>query len=303
MLYKNLNITRYLEKVIELLEISPLENQFQDFIVYPVIESVLLSKPINDLDLVDCHNFAQYNTQAHDRCNYSVLVRAVPDLLIAKDFFYYNRGSDIRDRLKPIAAVEVKVPNTREITAGDKKSVYSGDLYREILPTLFKCKKYILTNIQRWDFLNVANVRDENLLSDISDYVRILELCGFDKATDYENAKEDGKLTRKIRQEVLERKWKDAQQNPDRNGVIAEIIESEREPSEKAFSKMLSTADTKYEQHIKNFVDASLDAAKSVDIIKSPFPPAADRCALSVSDFQYDPDALDLLFTRLKSFL
>ena len=85
MFSRHLNINWYLEKIIDLLEISPLENQFQDFLVYPIIDSIL--SEIKDIQLIDCHNFRQFNTKDHNRCKYSVLVKAVLDLLLAKNFF------------------------------------------------------------------------------------------------------------------------------------------------------------------------------------------------------------------------
>lgn len=85
-----LSINWYLEKTMDLLEVSPLENQFQDLIVYPILDAIIHKVSICDIDLVNCHNFRQYNTKSHDRRSYSVLVKEVPDLLIAENFFFNN---------------------------------------------------------------------------------------------------------------------------------------------------------------------------------------------------------------------
>ena len=309
----NLNITWYLEKMIGLLETSPLENQFQDYIIYPVIESVLNSSEVNDIELIDCHNFAQYNTSSHNRCRYSVLVRAVPDLLLAKDFFYYNRDSGENnapyEALNTIAAVEVKVPNSREMQIKSGKSLYSNALYKEILPTLFKCGKYILTNVRRWDFFDSSRIDNAHLLNDISEYMNILELCGFDNATDYSTVIVKDKKDKKPKADVLERKWNEAVVFANKYEQIAEIIKREKRPSKGAFNKILNAADSIFEQQIKEYVDASLDSSRSVDIVNNPGFLSVDRhrspssYITSVSDIQYDANALNELFTKLNSFI
>lgn len=200
-----LSINWYLEKTIELLEISPLENQFQDFIVYPILASIIKSNEIQELELVDCHNFSQFNTDGHNRCKYSVLVKAVPDLIIAKDFFYHNRDKQVFDALRTVASIEVKEPNHRWMLDRYVKSTGEGEeyvdgLYLELLPSLFKNKKLILTNIRRWDFFDVSNITDAALIEKIRLYIEILELCGFDNSTDCEpnnSCTEDGKKNRR----------------------------------------------------------------------------------------------------------
>lgn len=72
-----LSINWYLEKTIDLLEMSPLENQFQDFIVYPILDYIIHLNEVCEADVIDCHNFRQYNTVLHDRRKYSVLVKSV----------------------------------------------------------------------------------------------------------------------------------------------------------------------------------------------------------------------------------
>lgn len=64
---------------------------------------------------------------------------------------------------------------------------YSDALYLELLPSLVKNKKLILTNIRKWELFSAEKVKDKELIHRIELYVRVLEMCGFDLCTDYEN--------------------------------------------------------------------------------------------------------------------
>lgn len=88
LLNRNYSLTWFEEKYIDLLEMSPREDSFQDLIVYPLIDSILANKIMNEYDIVDSKNFRQFNTIEHDRRKYSVLTKAVPDMLICKGFFF-----------------------------------------------------------------------------------------------------------------------------------------------------------------------------------------------------------------------
>ena len=60
MLNRRYSLTWFQEKYIDLLEISPREDSFQDFIVYPMIDALLSARSINDYEIVDSKNFRQY---------------------------------------------------------------------------------------------------------------------------------------------------------------------------------------------------------------------------------------------------
>ena len=197
-----LSLNWYLEKTMDLLEMCPLEDQFQDFIVYPILEEVIHSADLCDCDLVDCHNFKQFNTQKHDRTKYSVLAKAVPDLLIARNFFYNNADRRVYDALEPIAAIEVKEPNgdtmidkvvDKGIYPGNKEIIakancegatcaeYGDYLCAEILPNLVRNGKLVLTNIRKWEVFDVRNVNkkgNEYLIENIHRYMSELDEIG-----------------------------------------------------------------------------------------------------------------------------
>lgn len=268
--------------MIDLLEISPLENQFQDLIVYPVLDYIIHMNEICEVDIVDCHNFRQFNTVRHDRRKYSVLVKAVPDLLIAKDFFYNNRETRVFDALRSIASVEVKEPNNNWMldkvvsteNSGTSEPEYHDKLYLEIIPNLIKNRKLILTNVRRWEIFSVDKVNDKDLVEEMLLYVKELELCGSDSATDYKIDKEK------------ERK--------------------EEQPIDKTVREL----DEKYLPRIKEFIKKSHE--KTWDIIKRPGVLSVNRNIYaeinesditSVSDINYNLEIWYELFEGLKSFL
>lgn len=313
-----LSLSWYLEKTIELLKISPLENQFQDFIVYPILDSIINSNEIQELDLVNCHNFRQFNTACHNRCKYSVLVKAVPDLIIAKDFFYHNRDKQVFEALRTVASIEIKEPNytgmlNKYVKSTDKGKEYADSLYRELLPSLFKNKKSILTNIRRWDFFDVSNVTDDALIDKIQLYVKILELCGFDASTDYEpdnSCNEDGNTRRgrkKLKRIVMDERWNELKEIED----LKEKIESINTELEKQhFDDIVKFADKKYIDEIKSYIQEA--HIKSVDIILSKetlyvnqsfIGNMSDAGITSVSDLNYNCSKWDELFKEISKFV
>ena len=137
-----------------------------------------------------------------------ILSKAIPDLLIAKDFFYDNRDKKIYNSMQSIASVEVKEPNSGEMLNkhvnnenDENKKEYDDQLYIQILASLVKNKKLILTNIRKWEFFDNSLIHDKDLDADIKIYVEILEACGFDSDTDYEN-----RLTKELKIGVIESK-------------------------------------------------------------------------------------------------
>ena len=187
LLNRNYSLTWFEEKYIDLLEMSPREDSFQDLIVYPLIDSILANKIMNEYDIVDSKNFRQFNTIEHDRRKYSVLTKAVPDMLIAKDFFYKNRNPKIQELLQVRLTFEIKEPNSNEMLNGSLKGdcgkYYKNSLYLEIVPSLWKNGRSILTNLRRWHFFDIAGMKDkkyDELRNEIKEYILIQELCGFD---------------------------------------------------------------------------------------------------------------------------
>ena len=77
----------YLKKFNLLTQTSPREDSFQDLIIYPLIDSILQLTLHQEFDFVDSKNFIKNNTKIHDSRAYSLLTKAVPDMLIAKNFF------------------------------------------------------------------------------------------------------------------------------------------------------------------------------------------------------------------------
>ena len=206
---RELSIDWYLERAISLLKMSPLETQYQSYIVYPILEEILQTEN-RDCDLVDCHNFRQFNTNNHDRTKYSVLAKAVPDLLIAKNFFFNNKDKHVYDALESIVAVEVKEPNSsamldrvisiekasEEITSNNHSvKEYSDGLYTEILPNLVKNGKLILTNIRKWETFDVSEVKDDKLRKQINNYLNELT----NVANKYNNANERKKISEEVK--------------------------------------------------------------------------------------------------------
>ena len=202
----------YMKTATDLFEVSPLEDQFQNLLVYPFLERIVSGK--DDIKVIDCHNFRQFNTNAHTRCDYSVLVKAVPDLLIARNFVYHNRDNNKNDKentkcksMEIIAAVEVKAPNSNCMTKKKEKAggdnEYKNSLYLELFPSLYKNKKIIFTNICQWDFYDWEQVQDSKLKSRLDKYMEILEFCGFDNGADYVTINRK----REIKAEILDKKW------------------------------------------------------------------------------------------------
>ena len=308
-----LSINWYIEKTIELLEISPLENQFQDFIVYPILDSIIKSETIQELDLIDCHNFRQFNTECHNRCKYSVLVKAVPDMIIAKDFFYYNRNEQVYNALKMVASIEVKEPNNSWMLDKYVKSIkeqeeYDDRLYLELVPSLFKNRKTILTNIRKWEFFDVTNVTDLDLGEQIKLYVKILELCGFDATTDYQWGA-DGKKSRKrvLKKDVINTRWNELKEI----GALKEKIETIDEALEKKhFDEIVNFVDEKYMNAIKTYIQSA--HIQTVDIITSKGQLMVNQCfsenldgagISSVSDLNYDCLKWDQLLKEIREFV
>lgn len=185
MLNRRYSLTWFQEKYIDLLEISPREDSFQDFIVYPMIDALLSARSINDYEIVDSKNFRQFNTKEHDRRKYSVLTKAVPDMLIAKNFYYRNRKQDIQEQLQVKIAIEIKEPNSdemlnRNLKGENRNGYYKDSLYLQIIPALLKNGKAMLTNLRRWQFFDITKLKNEVLMESIREYVLIQELCGFD---------------------------------------------------------------------------------------------------------------------------
>lgn len=336
------NITWYLEKMIELLCFSPKEDQFQSYLIYPIIEEVINKKKESiNIELIDCHNFAQDNTKTHTRYKYSVLSKAIPDLLIARNFFYNNRDEKIYNSMQSIASVEVKVPNSVEMlnkyvnSKGDKsKKEYNDQLYIQILASLVKNNKVILTNARKWEFFDNSLINDEKLAlnveiktlnEDIKRYVEIIEICGFDSYTDYKNPK-----TKELKKDVIESKKKllieviskisnnTTEEESKFQVELKELLKKARDITTKDdFNKIINDADKQYIQKIKKYI--KLSHIKTIDIIKKGEPEkkmevygssfdqmmeADDTEYVSgIQDIKYNLESFDDLKLELEKFL
>ena len=297
--------------MIDLLEMCPLENQFQDFIVYPVLDEIIHKISLSDLELVDCHNFRQYNTESHDRRNYSVLVKAVPDLLIAKNFFYRNRKKEIFDLLSVCVAVEVKEPNNNWMLGRnlvkDESLVQSKDykdyLYVELLSSLVKNKKVILTNIRKWEIYNIDVVNEPELRKQIQIYVNAIELCGFDSFTDYKPSEKNSRI--KVLKECVVKERVEKLKNINE---ITDVLSGLQLIDKDSFDELVKKLDKKYMDQIKEFVRKS--HVQTWNIINDNDVLEVDRYAsindnhiTVLSDLNYDMDEWSSLKTGLYQFI
>lgn len=307
----NYSLNRYLEKVIDLLEMSPLENQFQDFIVYPILDGIIHESKVCEIDLVDCHNFRQYNTQGHDRRRYSVLVKAVPDLLVAKDFFYNNRDDKIYNALNVIASIEIKEPNNtwmldrilRVEGTNDKSKEYKDDLFLELLPSLIKNRKVILTNIRKWEFFDIDRIKDEKLLEAILVYMAAIELCGFDSFTDYEPSMENPRI--KILKSNVIRERID---KLNKIQEIKDIVKQIEFKGKESFDELVKKLDKKYIYQIKEIVRKAhvhtwniINTKGELNVDRYNF--SNDNSITSVCDIDYSLNEWDELLAGLTQFI
>lgn len=300
----------YLQKVMDLLEISPWENQFQNLLVYPVLEEALSG----GMKVVDCHNFRQYNTKRHARNQYSVLAKAVPDLLIAKNFVYYNRIIDGGENkiITPndqeiVAAIEVKAPNSEEMCnrSLDGSKEYSKALYLEIFSSLYKNKKVILTNARRWEFFEWKGI-DDDLKSRLDEYISILELCAGDDGNDgVEKQEIEHKIREKkeLKEEEKDKIWKFL------SGIFKEKKISVI--NKKNLITIVNSVDHTYFEDIKKCIKSTKIC--SIDIISNNCELMVDRYdnppiqegkkIKSIADFKLGKHELADLYRQLDSFI
>lgn len=189
--YIKINDTWFKTELIKILETNRREDAYQAYIIYPILECVL--KKISryffgSYELIDTHAFKQRNTKEHDRSYYSSLAMAVPDLIIAEDFLFYNR---IEDHAKYAIAVEIKEVNSPEMLnkSFDKKNMYDLNLLIQLLPQLWKNQSVILTNLRVWEFIKIKN--KNNFDKNICNYMKIIGICGIDSSTIDLNSKYD----------------------------------------------------------------------------------------------------------------
>lgn len=324
------NVIWYLEKMIELLCVSPYEKQFQSYLVYPILEEIInKKKKFIDIELIDCHNFKKENTKTHTRCKYSILSKAVPDLLLASNFFYNNRDEETYNYMHPIASVEVKEPNNDEMlnrcvnSNKDKsKEEYKDQLYVQLLPSLIKNKKVILTNLRKWEFFDNSFINKENLDSeikkikeDIRIYVEILEICSFDSFTDYNSGKLEEVIKSKKRslEEIIKN-------HTGKKELLNSLVNKENEKIVKSdFNKIIGLVEHVDKDQIKEYI--KLSHTKTIEILKPKNNEIEKRLVVYGSDFdqitklddnqyisgvhdiEYDTDGFDNLKRELKNFI
>lgn len=257
LLYKKYTATWYQEKLLELLEMSPTETSYQDFIVYPLLDAIISSGTIIECELVDSKNFLQYNSSSHDRRSYSILTKAVPDLLIAKDFFYKNRLNDAQTYQKIISTVEVKEPNSSDMKSINK---IKDHLILEIFPCLYKNNKVIITNIKSWIFLekNISNLQPQ-ILGNLEKYISIQEQCGFDNISECENKNKGkrGRASYVVTKDALTTHWKN----------LCDIINNLEESTRKDFIKNLNYNNNIFEDDNKLSSESSILSKEVFDQI------------------------------------
>lgn len=287
LLNRNYSLTWFEEKYIDLLEMSPREDSFQDLIVYPLIDSILANKIMNEYDIVDSKNFRQFNTIEHDRRKYSVLTKAVPDMLIAKDFFYKNRNPKIQELLQVRLTFEIKEPNSNEMLNGSLKGdcgkYYENSLYLEIVPSLWKNGRSILTNLRRWHFFDIAGMKDkkyDELRNEIKEYILIQELCGFDNIDECynKNAGKKGNPSYVPTAEALNNHRDQLYNAIIKNREMHEMIHNalDSDVSINAFRNIQKDADNYYFESIREFLCES-ESCDPIDLVRNEGKMVVDR--------------------------
>ena len=287
LLNRNYSLTWFEEKYIDLLEMSPREDSFQDLIVYPLIDSILANKIMNEYDIVDSKNFRQFNTIEHDRRKYSVLTKAVPDMLIAKDFFYKNRNPKIQELLQVRLTFEIKEPNSNEMLNGSLKGdcgkYYKNSLYLEIVPSLWKNGRSILTNLRRWHFFDIAGMKDkkyDELRNEIKEYILIQELCGFDNIDECynKNAGKKGNPSYVPTAEALNNHRDQLYNAIIKNREMHEMIHNalDSDVSINAFRNIQKDADNYYFESIREFLCES-ESCDPIDLVRNEGKMVVDR--------------------------
>lgn len=135
------------------------EINFQDRVVLQLIDRILANS--DELSVVDVH--AQYKNREsglHKREFYAG--DHTPDLLIARDWHYENRGKDKSDY---IAIVEIKSPALDPIS---KDSSHTSEEMEEYFGI---CDKVILTDCYTWKFYLSGNEVKSFELHDQKDWV------------------------------------------------------------------------------------------------------------------------------------
>ena len=318
MINRRCSLTWFQEKYIDLLAMSPREDSFQDFIVYPMIDAMLSARSIKDYKIVDSKNFRQFNTKEHDRRKYSVLTKAVPDMLIAKNFYYRNRKQDIQEQLQVKIAIEIKEPNSDEMLNRNLKGengngYYKASLYLQIIPALLKNGKAMLTNLRRWQFFDITKLKNEVLMESIREYVLIQELCGFDCIDECYN-RNFGKKGKAVYVPTYDslKKHKDGLRNIDINkAAMRDEIKYDEEIDAVGFKRIQKKADLIYLNDIKEALCEC--CVRTIDLMSNKGEMVVDRTLdqgvglkdtiSCVADLKLDAEKWDMLLNYMNEFI
>ena len=137
----------YLNRVIEISEVSPNELCYQFEVVKPLLERAL-----PDYQIVDTSDNS--DTQLHTREYYTLPNKQYtsPDLVIARNYKYEN----LEDKPDIYAVVEVKEQSAKEMFNKEIAQYYKHLIY-EIALYLYVVKKVIATNCRRWQFFETGD--------------------------------------------------------------------------------------------------------------------------------------------------
>ncbi len=152
------NFNEYIKQIEKCNRTSPFESSYQR-----IIENLLNDIIVDDeVELIVSAEFPRYNTNVHRVTQYKFEGNASPDLLLAKNFCYYNADS------KGVLKVENKSVEVRafiEVKAAGKIKIKKNDVYidtldKEQLATYLEyqnCEKLIFTDGYIWIFYENCN--------------------------------------------------------------------------------------------------------------------------------------------------
>lgn len=169
-----------------------------------------------------------------------------------------------------------------------------------------------MTNVRKWEFFDVTNVKKPDLVKKIALYVKILELCGFDDTTDYQLVEfqmANGKKSKKkvLKKDVINTRWNELKEIED---LKEKIVTIDEELEKKHFDEIVNFVDKKYMNAIKKYVQSA--CIQTVDIITSNGRLKVNRCysekldgagISSVSDLNCDYSKWSKLLNEIRKFI
>ena len=202
-------------------------------------------------------------------------------------FFYKNRNPKIQELLQVRLTFEIKEPNSNEMLNGSLKGdcgkYYKNSLYLEIVPSLWKNGRSILTNLRRWHFFDIAGMKDkkyDELRNEIKEYILIQELCGFDNIDECynKNAGKKGNPSYVPTAEALNNHRDQLYNAIIKNREMHEMIHNalDSDVSINAFRNIQKDADNYYFESIREFLCES-ESCDPIDLVKNEGKMVVDR--------------------------